>query len=108
MIKFYNVFNKIIWIFLIYVVGDVVTTYLALPYGSEGNPLISWVLTITGFTGLIILKIVYVVFIYYTAEYLISRGYLKLWNFTANTIIIMGIIIMINNIYRYLIGIGMI
>ena len=108
MIKYYNVFNKLAWIFVIYVIGDIITTYLALPYGHEGNPIIAAVLGAAGFAGLIVLKTMYVLMLYYVAESLISRGYARLWNVTANAVILIGIVIMINNLNIYLTGIGVI
>ena len=108
MIKTYNIFNDLAWIALIYCVGDIITTYLALPYGSEGNPIISNALRVSGFTGLIVFKILYIVFLYYAANKMIGAGYLKFWHFTTRVIVIIGLAIIINNTNVYLNGIGVI
>ena len=108
MIKTYNIFNDLAWIALICGIGDIITTYIALPYGSEGNPIISGILKVSGFTGLIVIKIIYIIFLYYIANTMINTGYLKFWHFTARVIVIMGLAIIVNNMIIYLTGIGMI
>lgn len=107
-ITFYNVFGDLYWVFLFYVIGDVVTTYCILPYGIEGNPIMSWVIATTGFTGLIVVKIIFMIMMYYTSGYMISRGYLNIWKLLVKIIIVLGIILTVNNIAVYLTGIGVI
>lgn len=88
--------NGFFSIILFYVLSDLITTYYALPYGYEGNPLLSSMLYDTGFYTLIIAKIAFFVFLVIVYEICLKKN-VYAWFFTKNSIITIGMFLTLSN-----------
>lgn len=87
-------------IFLFYVVGDMVTTYLCLKYelGQEYNIFVAPILNNDlGFIWLSIIKIVYIILLGGAGYYLINNNYLKTWKILKYYVLLLGISVTVSN-----------
>lgn len=90
--------RDLLLIFIFYVIGDVVSTYYALPNGYETSIVVITILnTKYSFLLLITFKILFLVYLRYVGEYLINNNYENVWKILANSIVLFGIILTINN-----------
>lgn len=90
-----KIFKSIIPILLLFVIGDIISTYLAIEYfnvGYEGNSLISGL----SIFMLTIIKLLFIIWIYITYK-LTPTIYKKYWYIQNNIIGLMGLLICINN-----------
>ena len=88
---------------LFYVIGDLTTTYYALPFGYEANPLLAPMLYNIGFQTLIAAKILFLLFlvIFYEVGF---KHYAYAWFFTRDYVITIGIFLTFSNTFVIVFG----
>ena len=90
-------------IILFYVIGDLITTYYALPNGCEGNPFLSPMLYGMGFYTLIIAKILFLIFLVAVYEICLKTN-VYAWFFTKHCIISIGMFLTFSNTFVIVFG----
>ncbi|TGC09145.1 DUF5658 family protein [Methanolobus halotolerans] len=88
------------YIFVFYVMGDILTTVFALEngLGYEANFLIAELLEYCGYYSIVMLKLFFLCFCFVDYLYLKKRGHRSMWNGTRHMISLLGILVVINNL----------
>lgn len=84
------------FIILFYVIGDWASTFYALPFGSEYNPVPAMILENYGIYHLLLIKIAFIMLLFYVAP--IIKTSTGRWNLTKHIIESVGILVTINNL----------
>jgi len=87
---------EIRFIILFYVLGDWLTTWYAIPFAYEENPILAFVLDKYGIFPLLYLKIIFLFLLFFCAG-VIKNSPFK-WSFTKRFIEISGLILTISNL----------
>ena len=78
--------------------GDLLTTYIGLSHGlGETNPLFNYV----GFTGTIIVKTLFIIWVYWMLENLEKKGHSEAGNFVTGCLFMLGLMTIIINSGAY-------
>lgn len=107
-VTFTNVLKDVLVLSYMIVICDLFTTIIALPYGTEGNPLAGAIFGLAGMTGMFLVKISYIVFLYLAGTQICRAGYPYVWDRLVKLIFVLYLIIITNNLIVYFKGIGMI
>ena len=107
-VTFTNVLKDVIILGYLVVVCDIFTTLIALPYGTEGNPVSGMILGYAGMIGIFFIKIAYMIFLYITGNEMCKAGYPHVWDKVVKIVFVLYLIIIGNNLGVYVLGIGMI
>lgn len=99
-VKLNEFFHDVRYIFIFYVLGDLLTTIFALETGTgyEANFVIAALLEDYGYYSIVVLKLLFISCCFLDYLYLKNRGYCSLWNLTRHMIAILGILVVINNL----------
>ncbi len=78
--------------------GDLLTTYIALSQGlRESNPLFNYI----GFTGVIIVKTLFLIWTYWMLGKLEEKGYSEAGNFVTGAVFMLGLMTIMINLGLY-------
>lgn len=88
---------------LFYVIGDLITTYYALPFGYEANPLLAPMLYNIGFQTLIVAKILFAILLVIIYETCLKSN-IYAWFFTKYYIISIGMFLTFSNTFVIVFG----
>ncbi len=84
------------FIILFYVIGDWASTFYALPFGTEYNPVPAMILENYGIYHLLLIKFAFILLLFYVAPIIkASKGR---WELTKRIIESVGILVTINNL----------
>ncbi len=84
------------FIILFYVIGDWASTFYALPFGTEYNPVPAMILENYGIYHLLLIKIAFVLLLFYVAPIIqTSQGR---WELTKRIIESVGVLVTVNNL----------
>ena len=84
------------FIILFYVIGDWASTFYALPFGTEYNPVPAMILENYGIYHLLLIKIAFVLLLFYVAPIIkTSQGR---WELTKHIIESVGVLVTVNNL----------
>ena len=93
------------FIILLYVIGDWATTVYALPVGVEYNSIPSLILARTGIYGLLFVKLVFMVLLYWGYVHWVSNNtQVKNWKIVKHFIEIVGVFVVTNNLMVIMFG----
>lgn len=95
--------NGFLDIVLFYVIGDLITTYCALPNGYESNPFLAPMLYGMGFYTLIAAKIFFILFLVVVYEKCLKKN-VYAWFFTKYFIITIGMFLTFSNTFVIVFG----
>ena len=95
-VSFHSFVYEVRFIIIFYIIGDWASTWYALPYGEEFNPLPALILEHYGIYSLLLLKIILILGLFFIFP-LIKLFPVK-WIFTKRVIEFLGIMATINNI----------
>jgi len=94
------------FIILFYVIGDWASTFYALPFGTEYNPVPAMILEKYGIYHLLLIKIAFIVLLFYVAPVIkTSKGR---WTLTKHIIESVGIFVTANNLMVVWYGISLV
>jgi hypothetical protein len=84
------------FIILFYVIGDWASTFYALPFGTEYNPVPAMILENYGIYHLLLIKVAFILLLFYVAPIIkVSKGR---WTLTKRIIESVGILVTVNNL----------
>jgi hypothetical protein len=84
------------FIILFYVIGDWASTFYALPFGTEYNPVPAMILEEYGIYHLLLIKVAFILLLFYVAPVIkTSKGR---WELTKHIIESVGILVTVNNL----------
>ncbi|MHC1757072.1 MAG: hypothetical protein AB9861_16855 [Methanosarcina sp.] len=84
------------FIILFYVIGDWASTFYALPFGTEYNPVPAMILEKYGIYHLLLIKFAFILLLFYVAPVIkTSKGR---WELTKHIIESVGILVTVNNL----------
>ncbi len=88
------------YIFLFYVIGDIITTVFAIEnkLGYEGNIVMAWFIEMYGFGIIAVIKLLFMFLLFLQYIYFVNIGQHRVWNMTILVISLMGVLIVTNNI----------
>lgn len=93
---FRNYLYDIRFIILFYVIGDWASTFYALPFGTEYNPVPAMILENYGIYHLLLIKFVFVLLLFYVSPIIkTSQGR---WELTKHIIESVGVLVTVNNL----------
>lgn len=98
--KSHFIFRDLFFIFLFYVVGDTVTTYYGLQLGhQEYNSIMLQLLNLQyGIYYIFVIKLIYIVGLYYVFKYLVNQNCLKTRYYLSNVILGFGVFLTVSNL----------
>ena len=98
--------HELAYIILFYAIGDVVTTYYALPYGYESNTFVCSLLSYgtIGVLLLFLLKFAFVGYLYFIGKLIKKTDYKFAWIFIKTTIFGVGLLATVSNTLVILTG----
>ncbi|MCQ1535272.1 hypothetical protein FTO70_06120 [Methanosarcina sp. KYL-1] len=94
--SFFYYLHEIRFIIVFYVIGDWASTYYAMPFGREFNPLPAMIIEKYGIFYLLILKIVLILSLFLLFP--LIKKFPRKWVFTKHIIELLGVMATINNI----------
>jgi hypothetical protein len=86
------------FVILLYVIGDWLTTAIALPVGMEYNSVPAAILGRTGIGGLLVVKLIFMVALYWAYITWTTDDKIKRWKYVKHFIEFVGIFAIINNL----------
>lgn len=89
------------YVVLFYVLGDFITTYHALDYGSEENPFLVIMMNEFGIWSMLIMKVLFVGIIYWYYLVIMSTESAwknHIWFASRNTVGLLGVFLVVNNL----------
>ncbi|WP_440956315.1 hypothetical protein ACSAZK_05115 [Methanosarcina sp. Mfa9] len=95
-VSFHSFVHEIRFIIIFYIIGDWASTWYAMPYGEEFNPLPALILEHYGIFSLLVLKIILVFGLFFIFP--IIKLFPAKWIFTKHVIEFLGILATVNNI----------
>jgi hypothetical protein len=98
---FLQFLSDIKYIILFYVLGDFITTYHALDYGSEENPFLLILMNEFGIWSMLIMKVLFIGIVYWYYFTIMSTELswkTQLWFASRSTVSMMGIFLVVNNL----------
>ncbi|AKB19489.1 MULTISPECIES: DUF5658 family protein [unclassified Methanosarcina] len=104
--SFRSYLYEIRFIILFYVIGDWVSTFYALPFGTEYNPIPAMILENYGIYHLLLIKIVFVLLLFYVAPLIKTSK--ERWALTKHIIESVGILVTINNLMVVWYGVSLV
>ncbi|HIH75310.1 MAG TPA: hypothetical protein HA306_09175 [Methanosarcina sp.] len=94
------------FIILFYVIGDWASTFYALPFGTEYNPVPAMILENYGIYHLLLIKVAFVLLLFYVSPVIkTSKGR---WELTKHIIESVGILVTVNNLMVVWYGISLV
>lgn len=95
-VSFLSFVHEVRFIIIFYIIGDWASTWYALPYGEEANPIPAWILEQYGIFYLLVLKVVLILGLFLI--YPLIKAFPVKWVFTKHFVELMGFMATINNI----------
>ncbi|WP_440947313.1 hypothetical protein ACSAZL_03295 [Methanosarcina sp. T3] len=94
------------FIILFYVIGDWASTFYALPFGTEYNPVPAMILEKYGIYHLLLIKIAFILLLFYVAP--VIKTSKERWNLTKHIIESVGVLVTANNLMVIWYGISLV
>ncbi|AAM07030.1 TPA: hypothetical protein HA338_06970 [Methanosarcina acetivorans] len=94
------------FIILFYVIGDWASTFYALPFGTEYNPVPAMILEKYGIYHLLLIKIAFILLLFYVAPAIKTSK--ERWTLTKHVIESVGILVTANNLMVVWYGISLV
>ncbi len=98
---FVNFLRDIKYVFLFYVLGDIITTYHALDQGVEENPFLAVLMSEFGIWPMLIMKCLFIVIVYWYYCTIMGTGSAwknHIWIASRSTAGLLGLFLVVNNL----------
>lgn len=102
--SFLGFLYEVRFIILFYVLGDWLTTWYAIPYAYEGNPIPAMVLEKYGIFHLLYLKFLFIFILFFCAG--VIKNSPSRWAFTKHFIELAGLVLTVSNLMVVWVGIS--
>jgi uncharacterized membrane protein len=108
--KIYDFLKEARYIILFYIIGDILTTWIALDYygAHEGNPLPAWLHSQFGMFPLVLLKLFALSLIYWLYNHSREQNYINVWNSFRTIIVYISLYVVCSNSFQILLLAGII